>query len=215
MNLILLGAPGSGKGTQGQKIGIKYSIPQISTGDILRESVKRKTALGIQAKQFMDKGLLVPDEVVVNIIRERIEKEDCNNGFILDGFPRTLSQAEVLSNILESQNRKIDRVVSLEVKDDVLIKRLSGRRICKLCGVGYHIDFKPSRKPNICDVCNGELYQRDDDKEETIKKRLKVYHEQTSCLKDYYNSKGNLRIINGNGDMDEIFNSLIKKINGK
>ncbi|MBI4651438.1 adenylate kinase [Candidatus Desantisbacteria bacterium] len=208
MNLILLGAPGSGKGTQAKKIGVRYNIPQVSTGDILREAVSNKTALGLKAQEYMNTGLLVPDNVVIDIIKERIEKKDCGNGFILDGFPRTLSQAEELNKILELQRKKIEAVISFEVNDKILIKRLSGRRICRKCGRGYHVDFQPPKKDGICDVCQGELYQRQDDKEETIINRLKVYKEQTESLKDYYNNKKILKTVNGEADMDCIFTSL-------
>ncbi len=215
MNLILLGAPGSGKGTQAKKIAEKYNIPQISTGDILRKAVKDKTSLGLRANEYMNKGLLVPDTVVVDIIKERIEEEDCKYGFILDGFPRTLSQAEVLNSILEIKRKKIDAVISLEVDDSSLVKRLSGRRICKQCGRGYHINFQPPVKEGICDKCGGELYQRDDDKEETILNRLNVYKNQTASLKDYYKNKENLCLINGEGEMGTVFNTLINCIDKK
>ncbi|MBI5417240.1 adenylate kinase [Candidatus Poribacteria bacterium] len=212
MNLILLGAPGSGKGTQAKKISGRYNIPQISTGDILREAVKGKTSLGQKAQDFMDKGMLVPDEVVVNIIKERIEKKDCENGFILDGFPRTIAQAEILNSILEQQHKKIDSVISLDVSNGTLIKRLSGRRTCRQCGRGYHVDFQPSKKSGLCDSCQGELYQRDDDKEETIIKRLKVYKDQTSSLKDYYKDRVSFWNIDGESDIEHIFSALIKNI---
>ena len=212
MNLILLGPPGSGKGTQAQKIGEQYHIPQISTGDILRGAVKEQTPLGVEAQGYMDQGSLVPDEVVVGIVRERLMASDCNGGFILDGFPRTLPQAEALDVTLEEMKREIDHVINIEVANDELLKRLTGRRTCRTCGTMYHLMFNPPKKENICDKCGGELYQRDDDQEATIRARLQVYEEQTAPLIAYYKDKGLLRTINGVGAIEEIFRAIVKAV---
>ncbi len=212
MNLILLGPPGSGKGTQAQMMIERYHVPQISTGDILRGAVKEKTPLGIEAKRYMDQGKLVPDEVVVGIVRDRLKVSDCNSGFILDGFPRTLPQAEALDSTLKEMERGIDHVVNIEMDKDELIKRLTGRRTCRRCGVMYHIIFDPPKKDGICDKCGGDLYQRDDDKEETIKARLQVYEKQTTPLIEYYRKRGALRSIDGMGEIKEIFQKIAKAI---
>jgi len=215
MNLIFLGPPGSGKGTQAKMLVDKYGIPQISTGDILREAVKEGTPLGKEAKKYMDEGKLVPDEVVVGIVRERLKEPDCTKGFILDGFPRTIPQAEALDKTLEEMGKGIDHVLSLEVDKEELVRRLSGRRTCKKCGAMYHIIFDPPKKDGICDRCGGELYQRDDDKEETIRERLRVYEEQTAPLIEYYRKKGLLRPIDGVGKIEEIFARITEAIEGK
>lgn len=215
MNLIMLGPPGSGKGTQAKRLTERFGIPQISTGDILREAVKEGTPLGKEAKRYMDEGKLVPDEVVVGIVRERLKEPDCEKGFILDGFPRTVAQAEALDRILEEMGRKIDHVIDIEVSEDELLKRLTGRRTCKRCGAMYHIIFNPPKRDGICDQCGGELYQRDDDREETIKARLKVYREQTAPLIDYYEKRGLLRRIEGSGKIDEIEERILKAIGEK
>ena len=215
MNLIFLGPPGSGKGTQAKMLVDKYGIPQISTGDILREAVKEGTPLGKEAKKYMDEGKLVPDEVVVGIVRERLKEPDCTKGFILDGFPRTIPQAEALDKTLQEMGKGIDHVLSLEVDREELVRRLSGRRTCKKCGAMYHIIFDPPKKEGICDRCGGELYQRDDDKEETIRERLRVYEEQTAPLIEYYRKKGLLRPINGVGKIEEIFARIREAIEGK
>jgi adenylate kinase len=197
MKLILLGPPGAGKGTQAKMLTERFNIPQIATGDILRGAVQAGTALGLQAKAYMDAGGLVPDEVVIGIVRERLQQEDCVAGFILDGFPRTVAQADALQMNLETLGRRLDRVVSLTVNADALVERLTGRRTCRGCGRGYHISFEPPRNPQLCDVCGGELYQRDDDREETIRKRLTVYDQQTSPLTRYYQSAGLLIELDG------------------
>ena len=215
MNLIFLGPPGSGKGTQAKMLVDKYGIPQISTGDILREAVKEGTPLGKEAKKYMDEGKLVPDEVVVGIVRERLKEPDCTKGFILDGFPRTIPQAEALDKTLQEMGKGIDHVLSLEVDREELVRRLSGRRTCKKCGAMYHIIFDPPKKDGVCDRCGGELYQRDDDKEETIRERLRVYEEQTAPLIEYYRKKGLLRPINGVGKIEEIFARIRETIEGK
>jgi adenylate kinase len=212
MNLILLGPPGSGKGTQAKKIVERYQIPQISTGDILRAAIKEQTPMGRQAKGYMDQGTLVPDEIVVGIVRERLKAADCKGGFILDGFPRTVPQAEALEATLQTMNRGIDYVVSIEVNNEELLKRLTGRRTCRGCGGMYHLIFAPPHKEGVCDQCGGELYQRDDDKEETIKARLRVYEEQTAPLIAYYRSKGYMRAIDGVGAMEQIFQDIVKAI---
>ena len=212
MNVILLGPPGSGKGTQAQKIGEQYHIPQISTGDILRAAVKEQTPLGVEAQGYMDQGQLVPDEVVVGIVRERLIASDCNGGFILDGFPRTLPQAEALDVTLQEMKREIDHVISVDVNNEELLKRLTGRRTCRTCGTMYHLMFNPPKKDGICDQCGGELYQRDDDQEATIRARLQVYEEQTAPLIAYYREKGLLRAIDGMGAIEKIFGEIVKAI---
>ncbi|MBE0576333.1 MAG: adenylate kinase [Desulfuromonadales bacterium] len=197
MKLILLGPPGAGKGTQAKMLVEEFSIPQISTGDILRAAVKDGTPMGKKAKEYMNTGGLVPDEVVVGIVRDRLQEEDCNNGFILDGFPRTVAQADALQASLQEMSKELDRVISLEVDAEALVERLTGRRTCKECGRGYHVKFDPPREAGICDVCGGTLFQRDDDQEETIRKRLQVYSEQTAPLISYYREAGVLMELDG------------------
>jgi len=197
MKLILLGPPGAGKGTQAKMLTERFNVPQIATGDILRGAVQAGTALGLQAKSFMNAGALVPDEVVIGIVRERLLQEDCATGFVLDGFPRTVAQADALQVNLASLGRQLDRVVSLTVNADALVERLTGRRTCRGCGRGYHISFDPPRDARLCDACGGELYQRDDDREETIRKRLLVYDQQTSPLIAYYRAAGLLTELDG------------------
>lgn len=197
MKLILLGPPGAGKGTQAKMLTEKFAIPQISTGDILRAAVKAGTPMGVKAKEYMDAGGLVPDEVVVGIVRDRLQEADCSNGFILDGFPRTVAQADALQSSLQQMGKELDKVISLNVNAEALVERLTGRRTCKDCGRGYHITFDPSREKDKCDACGGELFQRDDDKEETIRKRLQVYADQTSPLIDYYRDAGLLIELDG------------------
>lgn len=209
MRLVLLGAPGAGKGTQAKKLIEKYSIPQISTGDILRKAVADGTPLGKEAKSYMDKGELVPDSVVIGIIRERLKENDCKKGYILDGFPRNVAQAKALDEMLNSLNSPLDFAISIDVSFDELMKRLTGRRTCKGCGQMYNIYFSPPRKDGVCDKCGGELYQRDDDKEETIRKRLEVYEAQTAPVIGYYKQKGILRSVPGTGSIDDIFNKII------
>ncbi|MEJ2526143.1 MAG: adenylate kinase [Desulfuromonadales bacterium] len=197
MKLILLGPPGAGKGTQAKMLTEAFSIPQISTGDILRAAVKTGTALGLKAKQYMDAGGLVPDDVVVGIVRDRLQEADCRNGFILDGFPRTVAQADALRKSLEVMNKELDQVISLEVDTEALVARLTGRRTCKDCGRGYHVRFDPPRQAGRCDACGGELVQRQDDQEETIRKRLQVYADQTAPLIDYYRQANLLSEVDG------------------
>ena len=213
MNLILLGPPGCGKGTQAKILIDTYHIPQISTGDILREAIKKESPLGIEAKTHMDQGSLVPDHLVIKIIEERLKQADCNRGFILDGFPRTVAQAEALDTTLAGMGSKLECVFSIEVDDEELIKRLTGRRVCKKCGESYHIEFNPPRQEGLCDSCQGELYQRDDDKEETIKNRLKVYQDQTSPLINFYQRKKVLHSVDGIGSIEEIKERLLTIIN--
>ncbi len=193
MKLIFLGAPGAGKGTQAEIVSEKLSIPTISTGNIIREALKNGTETGLKAKSYIDAGKLVPDDVVINIIKERLAKDDCANGFILDGFPRTIAQADAL----DAMGVNIDKVIDIEVDDDAIMQRLSGRRVCASCGSSYHLLYKKPAKDGICNLCGGELVQRKDDSPETISDRLKVYHEQTEPLKNYYEKKGKLRIVIG------------------
>ena len=193
MNLILLGAPGAGKGTQAEKICEKLGIPAISTGNMLREAMANGTEMGLKAKSFIDAGKLVPDEVVIGIIRERLQADDCKNGFILDGFPRTIPQAEAL----DAMGVRIDRVIDIEVPDEKIAARLSGRRVCLKCGATYHTEYKKPKTEGVCDVCGDKLVQRKDDMPETVLDRLKTYHEQTEPLKDYYAKKGNQRVVEG------------------
>ena len=199
MNLILLGAPGAGKGTQAQVICEHLHIPTISTGNCLREAVQNGTEMGKAAKSYMDSGKLVPDEVVIGIIKDRLAQEDCKDGFILDGFPRTVPQAEAL----DKMGVEIDRVIDLEVSDEAIFKRMSGRRVCQKCGASFHVDYKPSKKGEACDVCGGELIIRKDDKPETVRERLHVYHEQTEPLKGYYAAKGKLKVVEGQEDIKD------------
>ncbi|MEW5914275.1 MAG: adenylate kinase [Thermodesulfobacteriota bacterium] len=204
MNLILLGPPGAGKGTQAKMLIEAYGIPQISTGDMLRAAVRNQTALGLEAKKFMDAGQLVPDQVVIGLAKDRIAEPDCAKGFMLDGFPRTVPQAEALDKVLAGMNKKIDHVISIEVANDELMGRLTGRRTCKACGQGFHVMFDPPKAQGKCDKCGGELYQRDDDNEATVSNRLKVYNDQTAPLIDYYQKKGLLRPIDGVGSINDI-----------
>lgn len=215
MRLVLLGAPGAGKGTQAKMLIDKHGIPQISTGDILRKAVADGTPLGIKAKSFMDSGGLVPDEVVIGLIKERLQQADCKKGFILDGFPRTIVQAEKLDSILKELNMPLDSALSIDVPKEDLMKRLTGRRTCKACQQMYNIYFSPSKKEGICDKCGGELFQRDDDKEETIRKRLDVYEEKTAPLIDYYNKRGILRSISGSGTIEQIFKNVCSAVEGR
>lgn len=197
MKLILLGPPGAGKGTQAKMLTEQFSIPQISTGEILRAAVKDGTPMGVKAKLFMDAGGLVPDEVVVGIVRERLLEADCHNGFILDGFPRTVAQADALQASLREMDKQLDQVISLKVDEEALVERLTGRRTCKDCGRGYHVLFDPPRAAGLCDGCGGDLFQRDDDQEVTIRKRLQVYAEQTAPLISYYREAGVLMELDG------------------
>lgn len=210
MKIIMLGAPGAGKGTQAKMIADKYTIPHISTGDIFRANIKNGTELGKKAKTFMDQGLLVPDELVVDLVVDRVAKDDCSNGYVLDGFPRTIPQAESLDAALEKLGSKVDYAVNVEVPDENIINRMSGRRACVSCGATYHIVHIPTKVEGICDRCDNELILRDDDKPETVKKRLAVYHEQTQPLIDYYNGKKVLVEVDGTRDMNDVFADIVK-----
>jgi adenylate kinase len=208
MRLVLLGAPGAGKGTQAKKLIEKYGMPQISTGDLLRAAVSAGTPLGKEAKTVMDKGELVPDRIVLGMVEERLKQDDCKNGYILDGFPRNTAQAEALDKMLAALNMSLSAALSVDVPFDDLMKRLTGRRTCKACGQMYNMYFKPPAKEGTCDKCSGELFQRDDDKEATIKKRLEVYNAQTAPLIDYYGKKGILKAVSGTGNIDDIFKKV-------
>lgn len=210
VNIIMLGPPGAGKGTQAKMLVERLGIPQISTGDMLRAAVKEGTELGKKAKEYMDAGKLVPDEVVIGIVKERLAQPDCEKGFILDGFPRTIPQAEALDRVLEELGKGIDYVINIAVPNEELITRLTGRRTCRQCGAMYHVVFNPPKVEGKCDKCGGELYQRDDDKEETIRQRLEVYQAQTAPLIEYYEKKGVLYNIDGTGSIEEIFQSILK-----
>lgn len=214
MNLVLMGLPGAGKGTQAEKIVEKYNIPHISTGDMFRAAMNEGTELGLKAKSFMDKGDLVPDEVTIGIVRERLSKDDCQNGFLLDGFPRTVAQAEALEAMLASMDKKIDYVINVVVDKDILMERLTGRRICKNCGATYHLVFNPPKVEGVCDRCGGELYQRADDNSETVQNRLEVNMKQTKPLLDFYESKGYLRNINGQQDIEKVFADIDELLGG-
>lgn len=203
-----MGLPGAGKGTQAEKIVEKYGIPHISTGDMFRQAIQEKTPLGLEAKSFMDKGELVPDEITVGIVRERLSKPDCQKGFLLDGFPRTVAQAESLEDILQELNKQIDYCLHIEVDPDILKDRLTGRRICKSCGSTYHLQFNPPQQSGVCDKCGGELYQRADDSPETVQNRLDVNMKQMEPLLKFYANKGYLKTINGDQDIDKVFQDI-------
>ena len=208
MKIIMLGAPGAGKGTQAKMIAEKYSIPHISTGDIFRANIKEGTELGKKAKTYMDKGELVPDELVVDLVVDRVAKDDAANGYVLDGFPRTIPQAEALDAALDKIGEKVDFAIDVDVPDENIVKRMSGRRACVSCGGTYHIEHVPPKKEGICDKCGGELILRDDDKPETVLNRLSVYHEQTQPLIDYYTKKGILKTVDGTVDMMDVFGAI-------
>ena len=210
MKIIMLGAPGAGKGTQAKLIAEKYGVPHISTGDIFRANIKNGTELGKEAKEYMDKGLLVPDELTVRLLLDRVAQDDCKNGYVLDGFPRTIPQAEVLDKELTKLGDSVDFAVDVDVPDENIIRRMSGRRACLTCGATYHIVNIPPKKEGICDVCGSELVLRDDDQPETVKNRLKVYHEQTQPLIEYYTGKGVLRTVDGTLPMEEVFDAIVK-----
>lgn len=214
MKLILLGPPGAGKGTQAKMLMDNFGVPQISTGDILRAAVKEGTPMGVKAKAFMDAGQLVPDEVVVGIVRERLQKNDCEKGFILDGFPRTVPQADALREALSALGRTLDSVVSLDVDVEALVERLTGRRVCRSCGRGFHVKFDSPRIAGRCDFCGGELQQRDDDQEATIRQRLDVYVAQTSPLVEYYRKSGLLTVVDGMQEMKVVQEQILKNVSG-
>ena len=208
MKIIMLGAPGAGKGTQAKMIADKYGVPHISTGDFFRANIKNGTELGMEAKKYMDQGLLVPDELTVRILLDRVAQDDCKNGYVLDGFPRTIPQAEVLDSELTKLGDHIDYAINVDVPDENIVKRMSGRRACLTCGATYHIEHVPPKKEGICDVCGSELVLRDDDKPETVKNRLNVYHEQTQPLIDFYTEKGVLKTVDGTVPMEEVFAAI-------
>lgn len=209
MKIIMLGAPGAGKGTQAKQIADKYQIPHISTGDIFRANIKNGTELGKKAKQYMDQGALVPDELTCDLVMDRIQQDDCKNGFVLDGFPRTIPQAEALDAALEKINEKMDYAIDVDVPDENIVNRMSGRRACLNCGATYHLISIPPKVEGICDRCGSEIVLREDDKPETVQKRLKVYHEQTQPLIDYYENQGILKSVDGTQPMDEVFKAIV------
>jgi adenylate kinase len=208
MKIIMLGAPGAGKGTQAKKIAEKYQIPHVSTGDIFRSNIKEGTQLGRKAKEYMDQGALVPDELTIGMLMDRIQQEDCSNGYVLDGFPRTIPQAESLQKAITEMGQKIDFAINVDVPDENIINRMSGRRACISCGATYHIVYNPSKVAGICDVCGSELVLRDDDKPETVKKRLAVYHDQTRPLIDYYKEAGVLVNVDGTQELNKVFSDI-------
>jgi adenylate kinase len=212
VNIILLGAPGAGKGTQANNLSEHYGVPQIATGDILREHVREKTALGLKAKEYMDKGVLVPDGIVVDMVVARVGMKDCEDGFILDGFPRNIAQARAIESILNEMGKDIGCVVGLEVEKRELLRRLGGRRVCKKCSMSYHVIFNPPVNIGMCDKCGSEIYQRDDDKEETIEARLKVYSDETFPLIEYYTDKGLFKVVSGIGAVVQIAGEIIEAI---
>jgi len=212
MRLVLLGPPGAGKGTQAISIVQKYGIPHISTGDIFRKNIKEGTQLGKKAKDYMDKGLLVPDELVVDLVKSRLAEDDCKKGFLLDGFPRTVNQADELDKVLEGMGMDIDKVVNIDVDKEILVKRAVGRRMCRGCGAAYHIEFNPPKEDGKCDLCGGELYQRDDDTKETVSKRIEVYLDQTMPLAQYYSQKGILVDIDGQQSIDKVLEDIVKAL---
>lgn len=208
MKIVMLGAPGAGKGTQAKKIAEKYGIPHISTGDIFRANIKNGTELGRKAKEFMDQGMLVPDELTLSLIMNRFEEADCKNGYVLDGFPRTIPQAEALTKALGDINDKLDYAINVEVPDEAIVSRMSGRRACVACGGTYHVKYNPTKVENVCDACGGALTLREDDKPETVQKRLNVYHSQTQPLIEYYKNEGIFREVDGTQHMDTVFTEI-------
>ena len=212
MNLMLFGAPGAGKGTQAKFLIEKYNIPQISTGDILRAAIVDKTDMGMEAKNFMDAGKLVPDSTIIGIIKDRLAQADCKDGFILDGFPRTLGQAEALTQLMETMKISLDKVISLNVPDELIVGRITGRRVCASCGASFHVEFNPSKKEGVCDYCEGELTIRKDDNEETVKSRLASYHEQTTPLIEFYTKMGLFIQLDGTKDVADVTSDMIKAL---
>ena len=210
MKIIMLGAPGAGKGTQAKKIAAKYDIPHISTGDIFRANIKNGTELGNKAKTYMDQGLLVPDELVVDLVVDRVQQDDCKNGYVLDGFPRTIPQAEALDKALAALGDKVDYAIDVNVPDENIVNRMGGRRACVGCGATYHLVYAPTKTEGICDVCGKELILRDDDKPETVQKRLNVYQEQTQPLIDYYTKAGILKTVDGTVDINDVFAAIVE-----
>ena len=209
MKIVMLGAPGAGKGTQAKQIAAKYGVPHISTGDIFRANLKEGTELGLKAKVYMDQGQLVPDSLTLELIMDRFSKDDCKNGYILDGFPRTIPQAEALTKALKDNNDRLDYAIDVDVPDENIINRMSGRRACAKCGGTFHIKYNPTKVEGICDLCGGELYIRNDDKPEIVQKRLVAYHEQTQPLIDYYRNEGILKTVDGTQDVDKVFEDIV------
>ena len=209
MKIVMLGAPGAGKGTQAKQIAAKYGIPHISTGDIFRANLKEGTELGLKAKVYMDQGQLVPDSLTLELIMDRFSKDDCKNGYVLDGFPRTIPQAEALTKALKDNNDRLDYAIDVDVPDENIINRMSGRRACAKCGGTFHIKYNPTKVEGICDLCGGELYIRNDDKPEIVQKRLVAYHEQTQPLIDYYRNEGILKTVDGTQDVDKVFEDIV------
>lgn len=210
MKIIMLGAPGAGKGTQAKMIADKYGIPHVSTGDIFRANIKNGTPLGMEAKKYMDQGLLVPDELTVKILLDRVADDDCRNGYVLDGFPRTIPQANVLDKALAELGDQIDYAIDVDVPDENIVKRMGGRRACLSCGATYHIEHVPPKTEGICDTCGEKLVLRDDDKPETVQNRLNVYHEQTQLLIEFYEAKGVLKTVDGTQDMKDVFQAIVE-----
>lgn len=208
MKIVMLGAPGAGKGTQAKMIAAKYQVPHISTGDIFRANIKNGTELGKKAKEYMDQGLLVPDELTVDLVIDRLSQDDCKKGYILDGFPRTIPQAEALDKALAERGEKMDYAIDVDVPDENIVTRMSGRRACTGCGATYHVVYNPSKKGDVCEVCGETLILRDDDKPETVQKRLTVYHDQTQPLIDYYTGQGILKTVDGTQDMNDVFKAV-------
>ena len=208
MKIVLLGPPGAGKGTQAKSISNRYSIPHISTGDIFRKNISEETPLGIEAKQYMDNGQLVPDEVTINMVKDRLTWEDCKNGYLLDGFPRTVAQAEALQEFLDSRNENLDTALCIEVPSSFILERMTGRRVCGSCGASYHVKFNPTKVEGICDVCGSEVVQRKDDREDTVRERLDVYERQTQPLIDFYKEKNLLSTVDGTKAINEVFNDI-------
>ena len=209
MKIVMLGAPGAGKGTQAKQIAAKYGVPHISTGDIFRANLKEGTELGLKAKVYMDQGQLVPDSLTLELIMDRFSKDDCKNGYVLDGFPRTIPQAEALTKALKDNNDRLDYAIDVDVPDENIINRMSGRRACAKCGGTFHIKYNPTKVEGICDLCGGELYIRNDDKPEIVQKRLVAYHEQTQPLIDYYRNEGILKTVDGTQDVDKVFEDIV------
>lgn len=209
MKIIMVGAPGAGKGTQAKRIAEKYDIPHVSTGDIFRANLKEGTELGLKAKVYMDQGALVPDEITIGMLMDRIHRADCKNGYVLDGFPRNIPQAEALTRALDASGESMDAVIDINVPDENIMERMSGRRLCRKCGEGYHTVFNPPRADGVCDVCGGELYMRDDDQPETVRKRLTVYHDQTQPLIEYYTKQQILKSVDGTQRMDKVFADIV------
>lgn len=213
LKIILLGPPGAGKGTQAKLISSEFNIPHISTGDIFRKNIKEETKLGKEAKNYIDKGLLVPDELTVKIIDDRLKEDDCQNGYMLDGFPRTIHQADILAEILKANNDGVDRVILIKVPSEYILKRMTGRRMCSNCGASYHLMFNPSKEEGVCDLCGGKLYQRKDDSEETVNGRIDVYNNQTEPLVEYYTKKNILCEIDGTKTIEEVFENIKRELN--